>query len=385
MNNPLFSHLPPLSLYIHIPWCVKKCPYCDFNSHALAGQLPEQPYVEALLEDLRQDLCLIQNRKLKSIFIGGGTPSLFSGSLVGKLLTEIDRLVPFSRDIEISLEANPGTAEQNRFDDYRAAGVNRLSLGVQSFNEHSLHLLKRIHSSAEASNAVAMARRAGFENINLDLMFALPEQSVAHALEDLQRAIELEPTHISWYQLTIEKNTAFYSRPPALPDDDQAWTIQQQGMMLLNSNNYRQYEISAYCRENFQCKHNLNYWRFGDYLGIGAGAHGKITSREGGHIVRTRKTRQPSHYLDSKRAYLANKRVISREDMALEFLMNALRLNDGVPKELFSKRTGIPLSEIKRPMELAEEKGLLSRTCGKISATEQGQRYLNNLLEVFIR
>ena len=290
--------LPPLSLYIHVPWCVRKCPYCDFNSHESKGELPEQQYIETLLEDLKADSSYIQGRKIHSIFIGGGTPSLFSAEAYQRLFEEIQTLVPFADNIEITLEANPGTVEQGRFAEYRRIGINRLSIGIQSFDAEKLEALGRIHSNDEAIHAAEQAREAGFDNFNLDLMFGLPEQSTREALNDLKTAITLKPAHISWYQLTLEPNTVFHRYPPALPEDDLIFTMQETGQALLASHGYQHYETSAYTKEGHACQHNLNYWRFGDYLGIGAGAHGKITLPEQNQIIRTRKSRQPDHYLN---------------------------------------------------------------------------------------
>lgn len=376
-------NLPPLSLYIHVPWCVRKCPYCDFNSHAQQGALPEADYVARLLEDLQQDLEAAQGRELQSIFIGGGTPSLFSAAAFGQLLDAVERLVPFSSDIEITLEANPGTAEQQKFSGYRAAGINRLSIGVQSFNADHLKVLGRIHDRDEAVRAADFARKAGFDNFNLDLMFALPQQSTAQALDDLRQAIACEPTHISWYQLTIEPNTEFYSRPPVVPEDDAVAEMQDAGMELLQRHGYARYEISAYAQPGRQARHNLNYWLFGDYLGIGAGAHGKLTLADGS-IIRTRKTRMPAHYLDRSRSLLAERRTIPAAELPFEFMMNALRLCEGCPAALFEARTGIPLQQIAAPLAALRQRGLLLQDAARLQPSETGLRYLNELLLDFM-
>jgi len=379
-----FGRLPPLGLYVHIPWCVRKCPYCDFNSHAADGSLPEADYVEALLDDLLQDLPLAQDRPLQSLFIGGGTPSLFSADAIARLLEGIGALLPFTRDIEITLEANPGAADQARFRGYRAAGVNRLSLGIQSFDDARLRALGRIHDAEAADRAIEAARAAGFDNFNLDLMFGLPQQSIEAALADLHRAIDHRPTHLSWYQLTIEPNTAFHKRPPPLPDDELLWPMQQQGQRLLAAAGFEQYEISAYCQPQRHSKHNLNYWKFGDYLGIGAGAHGKITLGSAQQVIRTRKSRQPRHYLDHQKSYLAGKQVLNEADLPLEFLMNGLRLNSGVSSQSFVQRTGLPLSSIDGALLQAREKGLLEEESTRLNATLRGRQYLNSLLELFL-
>lgn len=382
MNQLL--QLPPLSLYIHIPWCVRKCPYCDFNSHAAEGQLPENTYLQCLLDDLRRDQHWAQGRPLQSIFFGGGTPSLFSGQAIAKILDGVERIVPFAPDIEITLEANPGTAEQQKFHDFAAAGVNRLSIGIQSFSDTHLKQLGRIHSSAQAKQAIAVARSAGFNNFNLDLMHGLPGQTLKQSSDDLHQAIEMGPTHLSWYQLTIEPNTAFYSSPPALPTDDTLAEIQQAGEALLSSAGFKQYEVSAYSQKNRQSRHNLNYWQFGDYLAIGAGAHGKITLLEENTILRFRKTRLPKHYMESGGSYTAASNAIDSNDMALEFLMNALRLNDGFSTALFEQRTGQKLSDILPQLEALKQKSLVHQNGDQFSTTTLGQRYLNDVIETFL-
>jgi putative oxygen-independent coproporphyrinogen III oxidase len=375
--------LPPLSLYIHVPWCVRKCPYCDFNSHAQDGTLPEADYVARLLEDLQQDIEAVQGRELQSIFIGGGTPSLFSADAFAFLLDAVNRMLPFAHDIEITLEANPGTAEQQKFTGYRSAGINRLSIGVQSFNAEHLKVLGRIHDRDEAVRAADFARRGGFDNFNLDLMFALPQQSTTQALQDLQQAIACGPTHISWYQLTIEPNTEFFSKPPVVPEDDAVSDMQDAGMALLQEHGYARYEISAYAQAGRQARHNLNYWRFGDYLGIGAGAHGKLTQADGS-IVRTRKTRMPAHYLDRSRTLLTESRKIPAKELPFEFMMNALRLCEGFPAALFEARTGLALEEIAAALTKLRQRGLLLDDAARLQPSETGLRYLNDLLLEFM-
>ncbi|WP_422139220.1 radical SAM family heme chaperone HemW [Endozoicomonas sp. ALC020] len=373
--------LPPLSLYVHIPWCVKKCPYCDFNSHALSDGIPEEAYVDALLEDFDSEVSSLQGRALHTIFFGGGTPSLMSAKGFDRFLSELEKRIRFSPGIEITMEANPGTYEHDRFKDYRKAGINRLSLGVQSFQDEKLKVLGRIHSSEEARKAIESLRGMGFDNFNIDLMHGLPGQSIQDGLSDLEKAIALEPTHISWYQLTIEPNTVFYSKTPILPEDDTLWSIQEEGWDLLAEAGYQQYEISAYSRPGKQAKHNLNYWQFGDYIGIGAGAHGKITQRETGRIYRNWKTRMPSDYLAMDKPFESGSRILGRDDLPIEFMMNVLRLNQGVDHSLFVQRTGMALSDIDVQCQLAIEKGLLEQD--RLQPTKQGRLFLNDLLALF--
>ncbi|BFM18564.1 radical SAM family heme chaperone HemW [Maricurvus nonylphenolicus] len=376
--------LPPLSLYVHIPWCVRKCPYCDFNSHVAGKELPEAEYLAALEADLQQELAYVQGRKLHSIFMGGGTPSIFSAQAIGQILTMAEKQIGFESDIEITLEANPGTFEQEKFSGYRQAGINRLSIGIQSFNDDHLQRLGRIHSHNEAVNAVAMARQAGFDNFNLDLMHGLPNQTAQQALADLQQAIDLQPEHISWYQLTIEPNTEFYSRPPTLPIDDELANIQDQGHQLLQDNGYAQYEISAYAKPQRQSRHNRNYWQFGDYLGIGAGAHGKVTLLEPQTMLRRQKTRLPQHYLDNNRDFCSASNPIPGDELALEFMMNGLRLINGVSTDLFSATTGLDLEVIREPVERLQQQGLLRSKEGLLATTREGNRYLNSVLQAFV-
>lgn len=375
--------LPPLALYIHIPWCVRKCPYCDFNSHAAGPTLPEEEYVDALLADLDSDLQHVHGRPLTSIFFGGGTPSLFSDRALGRLLEGVERRIAFADDIEITLEANPGTFEQAKFKGYRSLGINRLSIGVQSFQEAKLKALGRIHNGDEAIRAADMARAAGFDNFNLDLMHGLPEQSIEDALFDLRTAIAQAPTHLSWYQLTMEPNTVFWSQPPQLPEDDLLWDIQEAGQALLAAEGYAQYEVSAYARPGKQARHNLNYWTFGDFLGIGAGAHAKRSTPDG-RILRTWKTRLPKDYLDPSKAYQAGERVLDAEELPFEFLMNVLRLTEGAPVELFSQRTGLPLAQLDGARREGERLGLLQADDRRLVATARGQLFLNDLLQLFL-
>jgi len=384
--------LPPLSLYIHVPWCVRKCPYCDFNSHKADSTLPEAEYVCALLDDLDVDLAWLSeqgvaNRPIHSIFIGGGTPSLLSVQAYQDLFAGLQKRLRFSDDIEITMEANPGTFEADKFEGYRKLGINRLSIGIQSFQDHQLKHLGRIHSGQEAIKAVNMAKAAGFDNFNLDFMHGLPDQTLEHALADLQQGIDLNPTHLSWYQLTIEPNTEFFKRPPVLPQDETLWTIQEAGQKLLADNGYDQYEISAYAKQDKQAKHNLNYWQFGDYLGIGAGAHGKLTIPHDdinqSKVYRTAKTRLPKDYLNLAKRFLVVQDNIEIEDRDLEFLMNALRLFHGVDKSLFSKRTGLAYDQIEQKVESLVAKGLLE-SGHKLKTTSQGQLFLNELLERFL-
>lgn len=376
-------NLPPLALYIHIPWCVRKCPYCDFNSHTASPVLPEQEYVDALLADLDQDLHAVYGRELTSIFFGGGTPSLFSAEALGRLLKGVEQRIPFAADIEITLEANPGTFEQEKFVAYRKLGINRLSIGIQSFQQEKLEALGRIHNGDEAVRAAGMARQAGFDNFNLDLMHGLPDQSLDDALSDLRQAIALQPTHISWYQLTLEPNTVFWNQPPVLPEDDTLWDIQEAGQALLAEHGYAQYEVSAYAQAGRPARHNLNYWSFGDFIGIGAGAHGKL-SHPDGRIVRTWKTRLPKDYLNPAKSFQAGEKSLSNDEMPFEFLMNALRLTAGVESRLYPERTGLSLETLAEGRREAEQSGLLQVEPSRLAATERGQLFLNDLLQQFL-
>jgi putative oxygen-independent coproporphyrinogen III oxidase len=376
-------HLPPLSLYIHIPWCVRKCPYCDFNSHAARGELPEADYVAALLADLEAELADVQGRSIDTIFIGGGTPSLFSAPAIKQILDGVAARTPLSAQAEITMEANPGTFEQERFAGFRAAGVNRLSIGIQSFSDAQLKALGRIHSADEAYRAVASARAMGFDNINLDLMHGLPQQDLAGAMQDLDTALSLQPEHLSWYQLTIEPNTEFNARPPSLPVDELLWEIQEQGQDRLAAAGFAQYEVSAYARSGRQAAHNLNYWAFGDYIGIGAGAHGKLTRPTDNQIMRRWKQRQPAAYMDPARR-LGGENAIAQDELAFEFMLNALRLVDGVPLQLLQARTGLNPDSIQVQLGRAVQQGLLEADPSHIRPTHQGRLFLNNLLEMFL-
>ncbi|PJC85938.1 YggW family oxidoreductase [Vibrio sp. HA2012] len=379
--------LPPLSLYIHIPWCVQKCPYCDFNSHAMKSEIPEDQYIDALLEDLsldRQRYHLEQdNRKLHSIFIGGGTPSLVSPEGIGRLLRGVAEQIPFATEIEITMEANPGTIEAQRFADYRKQGVTRISIGVQSFEQDKLQKLGRIHGQNEAVNAAKLAHSIGLKSFNLDLMHGLPDQTPEQALKDLDKAIELNPPHLSWYQLTIEPNTLFYSKPPQLPNDDALWDIFEQGHQKLTDAGYVQYEISGYSKPRYQCRHNLNYWRFGDYLGIGCGAHGKLSFADG-RIIRTTKVKHPRGYLNLLKPYLETESNVAEEDRPFEFFMNRFRLLEACPKKDFPDRTGLSLETIQSTIRHALNSDYLIETETHWQVTEKGKLFLNDLLEMFV-
>jgi putative oxygen-independent coproporphyrinogen III oxidase len=378
---------PPLSLYVHIPWCVRKCPYCDFNSHAMMGPLPEGDYIEALLTDLDNELIRVPGRRIETIFIGGGTPSLFSAGAIRHLLEETARRVPLAPDAEITLEANPGTVDAQHFSGFRMAGVNRLSVGVQSFDDAMLHTLGRIHDGRSAESAIRAAQQAGFANINIDLMFGLPDQQVEDAVADVQTAMSLQPSHLSFYQLTLEPNTYFGKYPPLLPETDAIWQAQQACQTVLEAEGYIQYEVSAYARTGFQCRHNLNYWRFGDYLGIGAGAHGKITDPSTGRLMRTSKTRRPEAYVASQRSATdpSPGEIVDDHDKPLEFLMNQLRLPDGFGEALFPARTGLPLSALEPALSDCVRDGLLMRSDGIIRCTATGWNFLEDVLGRFVR
>ncbi|MBS9433667.1 radical SAM family heme chaperone HemW [Photorhabdus hainanensis] len=373
--------LPPLSLYIHIPWCVQKCPYCDFNSHALKGDVPHQEYVDHLLADLKTDLPMVNGREITTIFIGGGTPSLLSSQAMQQLLDGVRALLPVSPQAEITMEANPGTVEADRFSGYQQAGINRISIGVQSFSPDKLARLGRIHGPDEAKRAACLAASLGLRSFNLDLMHGLPDQSLDEALDDLRQAIALSPPHLSWYQLTIEPNTSFGSRPPVLPDDDALWDIFSQGHQLLTAAGYQQYETSAYAKPGYQCQHNLNYWRFGDYLGIGCGAHGKITF-EDGRILRTVKTKHPRGYMQGR--YLDKQHQVENEDRPFEFFMNRFRLLEIMPKQDFSDFTGLSEDSIRTQIGQALAAGYLSETATHWQITQKGKLFLNSLLELFL-
>ena len=377
-------NLPPLSLYVHVPWCVQKCPYCDFNSHGQKGDIPEAEYVQHLIDDLKADLHLVQGRKIHSIFIGGGTPSLLTGAAYTRLLNEIDDLIGLSDNCEITLEANPGTVETGRFKDYVKAGINRISIGVQSMQNDKLKALGRIHGADEACYAAQQASEAGLNSFNLDLMHGLPGQSLDDALSDLKQIIALSPPHISWYQLTIEPNTQFASKPPTLPQDETLWDIQEQGQALLAQAGYQQYEISGYAKRGFQCQHNLNYWRFGDYLGIGCGAHGKVTDAKTGVITRTEKVKHPRGYMDIIKPYLYKSWQVEQDDLAFEFFMNRFRLTEPCPIEDYSALTNQPLQSQQAALSKAINTGLLIEKDGHWQVSLKGHRFLNDLLELFV-
>lgn len=382
MTNALV--LPPLSLYVHVPWCVQKCPYCDFNSHALKSGIPESEYVAHLLEDLELDLKWVQGRQLHSIFIGGGTPSLLSEAAIEKLLQGIQQRIEFSENIEITLEANPGTLEYNKFEGFASAGVNRISIGVQSFQAEKLERLGRIHSSDEAKNAGQYAK-SSVPTFNVDLMHGLPDQSLDDALSDLDQAIALTPTHLSWYQLTIEPNTLFYSKPPILPEDDILWTIQEQGQQKIARAGYVQYEISAYAKPGFECQHNLNYWRFGDYLGIGCGAHGKVTDLSQQQIIRTEKVKHPKGYMDLTKAYLTKQWQVASADLPFEYFMNKLRLLEAFHLKDFCQRTGLTTALIEPALKQAQTQGFVEPLSpNEYKITAKGHLFYNDFLDLFL-
>ena len=400
-----FRALPPLSLYIHIPWCVRKCPYCDFNSHEVkpalglskGGGLPEREYVAALVRDLEMALPLIWGRKVYTVFFGGGTPSLLSGESVTEILRQVRMLLPLDLNAEITLEANPGTVEADKFAAFREAGVNRLSLGIQSFNDTHLQALGRIHSADEARRAIEVAQRH-FDNINLDLMYALPKQTPQQALQDVQAALQFGPQHLSCYHLTLEPNTLFAHQPPPLPDDDTSSDMQQSIEALLAAHGYEHYETSAFAQPGRRSRHNLNYWQFGDYLGIGAGAHSKLSFHD--RILRQARYKQPQAYMEAVMrgesepvrqgeapagGGVQEAHEVSHDDIAFEFMMNALRLNEGFDSALFTERTSLPLLSIRRELAEAEKRGLLFQDHKKIAPTESGRRFLNDLLQIFLR
>ncbi len=361
----------PLTLYVHLPWCERRCPYCDFNAYARRAAIPEEAYVEACLRDLEGD-----GRPLEAVFLGGGTPSLFSPRAIARLIRGVRERLPLKEGAEITLEANPGTVDEGKLAGFREAGVNRLSLGIQSFQDALLQRIGRIHTGKEAVRAVEAARRAGFENINLDLMFGLPGQGAEEAAADVETALALAPTHVSYYQLTLEPGTPFHRHPPELPEEEALGALEEGGRERLEQGGFVPYEVSAYARPGYACRHNLNYWTFGDYLGIGAGAWGKITTREG--IFRTQRERRPGAYMEG-----SGTRTVRVEDIPMEFMMNALRLTRGFPKALFEARTGLPFETIRGPMEEAKARGLLREDEGHVQPTPLGRRYLNDLLVLF--
>lgn len=379
---------PPLSLYIHIPWCVKKCPYCDFNSHGLRAAMPEREYVAAVLADLDADLAdfgdAVSGREITSVFFGGGTPSLFAPDSIAEILDGACARIPFTRDCEITLETNPGTVEHGRFDGYLKAGVNRISFGVQSFDDEKLRALGRIHSAQEAETAVKLAQDAGYTSINLDLMYALPGQNLQGALRDIERANTLQPAHISHYQLTLEPGTPFAKRPPPLPDHDAAWEMQEACERRLADGGYAQYEVSAYAQPGKRCRHNSNYWQFGDYLGVGAGAHGKITDARG--VRRRWKIRSPRAYLQSANTpqRVGGDETIAIEQLPFEFMLNALRLNEGASMADFTARTGLPAEAIAALLRETRARGWLIDDPARLQPTPIGRRFLNDLIEAFL-
>ncbi len=373
--------MPPLSLYIHFPWCVRKCPYCDFNSHAVKHGIPEQAYIQALLADLDQELAQLSViRPLQSIFMGGGTPSLFSAASLEELLQGVSQRLPWSETCEITLEANPGSVEAAKFVDFNRIGINRLSIGIQSFNDQHLQVLGRIHNAEEAQQAIEIAQAAGFDNFNLDLMFGLPQQTLEQAVKDIETAIRFQPSHISFYQLTLEPNTYFYRYPPVLPEDDDLYGIQKACQDQLAANGYQQYEISAYAKEGKQARHNLNYWQFGDYLGIGAGAHGKLSLQLPDNILRTSKPKNPEQYLAG---LPGNREHIATEQLPLEYVMNQLRLKSGFSKQDFTRMTGLPLNALQPALANCLQDGLLTEVAEQIVCTERGWDFLDEILQRF--
>ena len=374
--------LPPLALYVHLPWCVRKCPYCDFNSHTLKGDLPESDYVAALLTDLEGDLPLVWGRPVHSIYFGGGTPSLFSASQLGKLLDGVRARLDLAPALEVTLEANPGTVERDSFRAYRDAGINRVSLGAQSFDTAALTALGRIHGRGDIERSIDALHAAGLDNFNIDLMFGLPGQTVDGALDDIEQALAGTPAHVSHYQLTLEPNTAFAASPPALPDEDTCWAMQEHSAARLSAAGFHAYEISAWCLPGRESRHNLNYWRFGDYLGLGAGAHGKITLPATGEIRRRIKTRHPKRYLAGET--LAQDLAVSRADLAFEYFLNVLRLRDGFSLEAFEARTGLSRQDVSGPLDTALERGLLEVREGGFRPTDLGWRFSNDLQALFL-
>ncbi len=377
---------PPLSLYIHLPWCISKCPYCDFNSHQLKNELPASEYVAALIADLDQDLKFLECRQLESVFLGGGTPSLFSPSAISRVLNAVHDRFDCNVGFEVTLEVNPGTHESGRIDGYVAAGVNRVSLGVQSFSDAKLSALGRIHTAAESIGAAAEVRKAGIASLNLDVMFALPGQNVAEAVADIRQALELWPDHLSHYQLTLEPGTSFYKKPPVLPDEETAFEMAEATRTVLETAGFEQYEISAWARPGHRCRHNLNYWQFGDYLGIGAGAHSKLTDPRSGRILRMIKRRNPAAYLRSAATgeRLETIGTVPEADRPFEFLLNALRLKTGFSRDLFETRTGLPLASIREALAEAERRQMLRQAGQWWVPTDLGYRFLNDLQALFL-
>jgi putative oxygen-independent coproporphyrinogen III oxidase len=378
----------PLTLYVHMPWCVRKCPYCDFNSHQLKSARPDGSYISALLRDFERELARIGTRRIDSVFFGGGTPSLFQPEEFARFLAAIRRRADLSEDAEITMEANPGTIERGRFAEYAHAGVNRVSLGAQTFNARLLERLGRIHSAEETERAVEELRNAHIENFNLDLMYALPEQTLEEALSDVRKACALGAAHVSYYQLTLEPGTVFHSRPPPLPDEDTAWRMQTEGQALLAQADFAQYEVSAYARNGARSRHNFNYWSFGDYVGIGAGAHGKVSMSLPGRVLRTTKPKQPKEYQERAERDMASGigdcTVVEAYDLPFEFMLNALRLNEGFREECFERRTGLPMSSVLPRLRQVQERGLLEPCAGGWQPTALGRRFLNDLQAAFL-
>ena len=376
----------PTALYIHVPWCIRKCPYCDFNSHKSPETLPELQYIDALLADMRADLEVFPAREISSVFIGGGTPSLLSAEAYERLFIELKNLLPFAPSLEITMEANPGTVEQQRFADYRQLGINRLSLGIQSFNPAHLKTLGRIHDDRQAHKAIEAARLAGFDNLNLDIMHGLPGQTLAEGLKDLSQALAHQPEHLSWYQLTLEPNTVFYKQQPALPSDDDCDELEQAGFKHLQENGFERYEISAFCKPGRAAQHNLNYWLFGDYYGIGAGAHGKLSVLEQGRLQvwRTRKQRQPKDYLQADKAFLAESSVVDADSLLFEFMLNVTRLQQPIDRQLFTERTGLAFDRLESRLNLAMAKGLIIPGDRTWQISDQGRRFTNDLQGLFL-
>jgi putative oxygen-independent coproporphyrinogen III oxidase len=376
----------PLALYVHMPWCVRKCPYCDFNSHQLKSGQPDASYIDALIRDFDLEAPRVRGRRIDSVFFGGGTPSLFAPSEFARLIRALKERIEFADGAEITLEANPGTIERGKFQGYAEAGINRVSLGAQSFDAKTLKVLGRIHSADDTHRAVEELKAAKLGNFNLDLMYALPQQSLQQALNDVQLAVSLEPSHISYYQLTLEPGTVFHSRPPPLPDEDAAWQIQLAGQKMLADAGYAQYEVSAYAKQGAQCRHNLNYWLFGDYVGIGAGAHGKVSILAPEKILRTVKPKQPREYQTeiSRAALLGDGSYIAAADLPFEFMLNALRLNDGFSSDCYHARTGLHLRDLGEDLARAEDRGLLEPVASGYRPTPLGRRFLNDLQAGFL-
>ncbi len=379
-SQPLQS--PPLGLYVHLPWCVRKCPYCDFNSHQLRGEIPSKEYSKALIEDLEQGLSLVWGRPVSSVYFGGGTPSLFSAAEIDQMISAFRARLVFSPEVEITLEANPGTIERDSFSAYRDAGVTRISLGVQSFDDDCLKRIGRIHGSDEIFTSLESLHRAGLDNFNIDLMFGLPGQSQAQAVNDISQAIDAGAAHISHYQLTMEPNTAFAANPPDLPPEDDCWDMQSVAAEMMQENGYEQYEISAWSKQGRSCAHNLNYWRYGDFLGIGAGAHGKLTDAGAGTIRRLSKQRHPRKYLSGE--YMDQDQLIEGNERIFEYFLNQLRLREGILPEDFSARTGLSWSHAEKAVAKAIEKGLLEDRGGRLCHTETGWRFVNDIQAMFL-